>query len=338
MPIRRHGRAAPLRGAVGLIVCVACAVSAAGPTFVRPDEAAGLSAVVPSGEAIGDSGGPVDARVAEPQREGHGLEEHVWHEGEGGRAPSVRGHAFGLGPATHVENTSATPLQGVPPLCGFSTDTFDIGGQAASATLPLFFEDDLPPVVRGQSADIDLLPLSTGDASIENTSLMSWATGTQGRIRGDYLTDFDETDRIGVQALTQGWLGIGLDAEANYWQRPVDDRGREPIWTGDLNVIYNLVPHPRFKFRSGAGAAWTLEDGKPHAGYNVTHGLDVYLLWRAMATGEIDWGKLDDDDLFRYRLALGITVKSFEIYSGYESYKLGGEKMDGWVNGVAWWY
>ena len=53
---------------------------------------------------------------------------------------------------------------------------------------------------------------------------------------------------------------------------------------------------------------------------------------------ELDWGKLDDDDLFRYRLALGITVKSFEIYSGYESYKLGGEKMDGWVNGVAWWY
>lgn len=193
-------------------------------------------------------------------------------------------------------------------------------------------------MVRGQSPEIELLPLTRGEAAIENTSLMRWATGTKGRVRGDYLTDFGDTDRVGVQALTQGWLGLGFDAEANYWQRPVAGLGREPLWTGDLNLIYNLVPHPRFKFRSGMGAAWTLEDGKPHAGYNVTHGLDVYLLWRAMAIGEIDWGALDDDKLFRYRLALGLTYDSFEFFSGYESYKLGEEKLDGWVNGVAWWY
>ena len=196
----------------------------------------------------------------------------------------------------------------------------------------------VPPVVRAQSPGIELLPLATGDPPIETTSLLRWVTGTKGRIRGDYLTDFDEVDRVGVHALTQTWMGLGIDAEANYWQRPVADLGREPLWTGDLNLVYNMFPHPRFKFRSGAGAAWTIDDGEPHAGYNVTHGLDVYLLWRFMATGEADWGQIDDDRLFRYRLALGLTFKFAEFYTGYESWRLGNERLDGWVNGVAVWY
>jgi hypothetical protein len=306
MFIRRHGRATPLRGFAGLTVCLACALAAAGPPLVRPDEAAGLSAVMrieDREEGIEDPFG-IDPVVP------------LSVDSSGPRTSS-------LGPAPHTETRSAllASHQWHP---------------AVEATL--LFEDNLPAVVRGQSPEIELLPLAGGEVSIENTSLMRWATGTKGRIRGDYLTDFDDTDRIGVQTLTQGWLGLGFDAEANYWQRPVGGLGREPLWTGDLNLIYNLVPHPRFKFRSGMGAAWTVEDGKPHAGYNVTHGLDVYLLWRAMAIGEIDWGQLDDDKLFRYRLALGLTYDSFEFFSGYESYKLGDERLDGWVNGVAWWY
>ena len=315
MPNRRHGRAARLQGLAGLIVCVACA-AAAGPTLVPPDEAAGLCAVAElSGRTTQASHSP----YAEESLEG---------------GPPLRG----ADPESVAFQYGFLPDR--VPAASAEIDLDDITGIGRLRPLDSssFFTTDLPPVVRAQSPDISLLPLSNGDAPVENTSLMSWATGTKGRIRGDYLTDFDETDRIGVHALTQGWLGFGVDAEANYWQRPVADLGREPLWTGDLNVIYNLVPHPRFKFRSGIGAAWTVEDGKPHAGYNVTHGLDVYLLWRAMAIGEIDWGQLDDDKLFRYRLALGLTYDSFEFFTGYESYKLGGEKLDGWVNGVAWWY
>lgn len=206
---------------------------------------------------------------------------------------------------------------------------------------PEFFftaEAGLPPVVRAQSPEIDLLPLATGEALVENTSLLSAVTGTKGRVRADWLTDFDETERIGVQALTQVWNGVGIDTEANYWQRPVAGLGREPLWTGDLNLLYSFPPHPRFKLRSGAGLAWTVDDGDFRSGYNITHGIDVYLLWRAMVTGEIDWGEIDSDKLLRYRLAFGLTFKLCEFYTGYESYKLGDERLDGWVNGIAFWY
>lgn len=196
----------------------------------------------------------------------------------------------------------------------------------------------LPPVVRAQSPSLSLIPLASGDAPIETTSLLRWATGTAGRLRADYQTDFGGTDRIGVQAITRTWIGIGVDTEVNYWQRPVPNVGIEPLWTGDLNLIYSAVPHPRFKLRSGAGAAWRIDDDRAHAGYNVTHGLDVYLLWRFMFSGEIDWGSIDGDKLFHYRAALGLTWEGLEIFTGYDSYKLGDERLDGWVNGVQLWY
>jgi hypothetical protein len=203
---------------------------------------------------------------------------------------------------------------------------------------PFLATGDLPPVVRAQSPPLELLPLATGDVPIEQTSLLSSVTGTSGRLGVDYLTDFGGTTRIRGQALTKTWMGIGIDTEADYWQRQVPNRGSEPLWTGDLNVIYSLMPHPRFKLRSGAGAAWRIEDGNPHAGYNLTTGLDVYLLWRFMLTGEVDYGAIRHDKLFRYRVGLGLTWKTLEFFSGYDSYKLGNEHLDGWMNGVQFWY
>ena len=199
-----------------------------------------------------------------------------------------------------------------------------------------------PPVLRGQSPDaavVQLVPLVGSDATpVQTTSWLGAVSGSSGRVRGDYLTDFDGTSRIGGNLLTFSKLGFGLDAEANYWRRPVAGLGREPLYTGDVNLIYSFPPHPRMKLRSGVGPNFRIDDGKAAVGANITHGIDVYLLWRFMATGELDWGWLNGDKLFRYRLALGLTWKQAEIFTGYESYKLGDERLGGWVNGIAIWY
>ena len=197
---------------------------------------------------------------------------------------------------------------------------------------------DFETVFRGQSPEVSLLPLAKGAAPIESTSYLTPLFLGNGRLGGNFVTDLDETEKIGVHVLTQGGLGAGIDAEVNYWQRPVAGLGREPLWTGDLNMMYSLSPISRFKLRSGVGGSWLVDDGEAKYGYNFTHGIDIYLLWRGMFTGEIDWGEIDGDSLFRYRFGLGLTVKSFDIFTGYESQKIGNERLDGWMNGVAIWY
>lgn len=196
------------------------------------------------------------------------------------------------------------------------------------------------PIIRGQSPVLTLLPLA-GSVLRAPSSLLSMITPLflgNGRLRGDYVTDFDETEKVGVQLLTQGGLGAGIDAEVNYWQRPVAGLGREPLWTGDLNVLYGLSPISRFKLRAGVGGSWMLEDGQAQFGYNFTYGLDIYLLWRAMFTGEIDYGKIGGDELFRYRLGLGLTFNRIDVFTGYESQEIDNEELDGWMSGIAIWY
>ncbi|MDQ3331884.1 MAG: hypothetical protein M3552_14725 [Planctomycetota bacterium] len=351
MIFARFGRTVLLAGAAVLII-VACArlTAAAEPPLVTSDETAHLPPTVTlsmRGEEFLDEAAPRSEPLHAEQPDLLPAPLRRGAKGEG-----ISDARFGWPFISCNEewkswsrlramSQPAALLTGahLPSGEGFTSDAFTRPDpSAADAPLAFSYSGELPPVVRGQSASIELLPLATGEASIKNTSLLSAITGTKGRLRADYLTDFDGTDRIGVQALTQTWLGLGIDTEANYWQRPVRDMGIEPLWTGDLYLIYSFVPHPRFKLRSGAGAAWRVEDGKPHAGYNVTHGLDVYLLWRFMFSGEIDWGAIDDDKLLHYRAALGLTWRGLEFFTGYDRYKLGDERLDGWVNGVQFWY
>ncbi len=309
MSYRRVRRTAPLRVSVGLIVCLVSAVTTAEPTLVPPDEVAGLLPVVEI-ENLDDAPRPLD------------VADH----------PALRfDPTWSCAEPFHHSDHPGTAGESLIPSFSFASSASPVSRAPSDAA-------GLLPVIRAQSPEIDLLPLATEDVVIENTSLLRAVTGTRGRVRADWLTDFDDTERIGVQAITQVWNGLGIDTEANYWQRPVAGLGTEPLWTGDLNLLYSFPPHPRFKLRSGAGLAWTVDDGNFRGGYNITHGVDVYLLWRAMVTGEIDWGAIGSDSLFRYRLAFGLTFEFCELYTGYESYKLGNERLDGWVNGIAFWY
>lgn len=194
------------------------------------------------------------------------------------------------------------------------------------------------PTIRAQSPDISLLPLASGETPLESTVSLTPFNWSNGRLRADYVTDFDETDKVGVQILTEGGLAFGIDAEVGYWQRPVPGLGRESLWVGDVNAIYNICPIPRFKLRSGVGPNWMIDGGESKFGYNFTVGTDILMLWRAMFTGELDWGRVDKQDLFRYRLGLGLTVKSFDLFTGYESQSIGDEHLNGWMNGIAIWY
>ena len=184
--------------------------------------------------------------------------------------------------------------------------------------------------------------MAKGIAPIESTNLLTnYLTPLHlgnGRLRGDYVTDFDETEKVGIQILTQGGLGAGIDAEVNYWQRPVANLGREALWTGDVNMLYSLSPIDRFKMRGGVGGSWLLDQGQAQYGYNFTYGVDIYTLWRFMFTGEIDWGEIGGDELLRYRFGLGVTVESFDIFAGYESQEIDNEELGGFMTGVAVWY
>ena len=219
----------------------------------------------------------------------------------------------------------------------------------AAFALPLPDPADLGPpvplVLRAEPGEHAIRLLGTHDESgaggdwVTETSLLSQVLKSKGQVRADYWTDFDDTTRVGVQAVATTWLRFAVDAEVNYWQqtRPpfAGDRLGGTFWTGDLNLVARVLDHPRGRLRTGIGTAYIIDDADDlNAGFNGTIALDAYLLSHAIAGFEFDYGKIGGDDLLRWRAEGGWSFSRAEIRAGYDDYKLGGEDRSGWFAGL----
>jgi len=206
-----------------------------------------------------------------------------------------------------------------------------------------------PVVIRAQSVTLtgltgtagEVLKLVTGTGLQAIGSVTNGAVSTvgslfnsRGRVRFEYLYD-NEVQRYGGHIITRTGNGLGIDAEGNFWDPT--SAGVDEFWTGDVNLMLSLSTNPRMIFRSGVGTAFIYRDDADF-GYNFTHGLDLYLLGPWIFSGDVDWGQIEGEDLFRYRVALGAEWLGFEWFAGWDSYKLGGDRFEGAIAGVALWY
>ncbi len=160
--------------------------------------------------------------------------------------------------------------------------------------------------------------------------------GFSGKIRFDYLTDFDKVSRVGGNLFLNIKNNFGIDTEAYEWRRKSVVTGSEKIQTSDFNLIYSLSQNSRIRIRSGAGVMTIKQENESKAlyGYNFTSSLDVYLQYDLFFTGEIDWGKVDQKKMFHYRLSIGYYLRPVGLFIGYDSYKFDGmEELNGFLIG-----
>ncbi|MEM9704367.1 MAG: hypothetical protein AAF907_18140, partial [Planctomycetota bacterium] len=189
---------------------------------------------------------------------------------------------------------------------------------------------------RSASPDaIRLLAPDRGELALTETSLLGRTLNSRGRIRADYWTDFDDTTRFGGQLVATTWLKSAIDAEGYRWDSDDPAAPGElfggTYYTGDVNVVAEVVKHARGTARTGVGGAWIVDAaGETHWGPQATVALDANLLGPATAGFEIDWGEIDDRDLFRWRAEFGWVWAGLELRTGYDRLRLEEEKRAGW--------
>ena len=162
--------------------------------------------------------------------------------------------------------------------------------------------------------------------------------GARGRIRGEYGDEFNDVKRIRGQVLLN-LIGnhIGVDASGNSWE---DNRPRPEslgdFWTGDANLVYSMGAQ-RVAMRGGAGASWVYDE-EFDVGFNTTYGADLFLTRPWLVSGEIDYGKINNEKLFHWRATFGVQLLHMEVYLGYDSYKWNHIRFDGPVAGAGIWF
>ncbi len=197
-----------------------------------------------------------------------------------------------------------------------------------------------PIVVRADDGGLESQPFSDGPADYRVTLVRGGAPplfGARGRLRGEYGNDFDDLTRIRGQLLWSFNGHVGVDVSVNSWQ---DKRPRPQalgdFWTGDANFVYSLGSQ-YIAMRGGLGAAW-FYDKDFDLGYNLTYGADLFLKRPFLVSAEVDWGKISGDKLLHYRGTFGFQLLRFELYVGYDSYRLGDLHFNGPMAGAGIWF
>lgn len=204
----------------------------------------------------------------------------------------------------------------------------------------LWSPPDWLPEVFGTPAGVSrgpvaLLAPDQGGLVFQETSMLGRALASRGRLRFDAWSDFDDTTRFGGQLVATTWLRAALDAEAYIWNSddaaaPGERFGGE-YYTGDVNLVAQVVSHPRGTMRTGLGGAWVHDHaGETVFGPQATIALDANLLGPATAGFEVDYGEIEGDELFRWRVEGGWVLGSMELRTGYDKLNLGDEKRGGW--------
>ncbi len=182
---------------------------------------------------------------------------------------------------------------------------------------------------------VTLLAPHRGETALTHTSLLGRALASRGRLRADAWSDFDGTTRFGGQLVATTWLRMALDAEGYVWDSDLpaapDGRFGGKFYTGDANVVAEVVSHARGTMRTGAGVAFVQDHtGELMLGPQATVALDANLLGAATAGFEIDYGEIDGDELFRWRTEAGWVWGGAELRAGYDRLTLGDEGRGGW--------
>ncbi len=159
-----------------------------------------------------------------------------------------------------------------------------------------------------------------------------------GRIRGEYLDDFDENSRVGGSLILDSPWGIGFDSEAYYWTEDAPAGGDRNFSSGDMNAIWRFGAGTPIRFQSGLGANWLDFDESTEYGFNTTYGLEIQVKhWLAFG-GSLDWGRVGGEELFHGRITTSLMFGTLEVYAGYDIYEVGWIEREGLIAGIGLWF
>lgn len=177
-------------------------------------------------------------------------------------------------------------------------------------------------------------PYDAADGSmiVDNPDLQSHRS-FGGRLQIFGATDFDDLRRYQFRLLAEQTNRFGVDSEAGLLRQAVPG-GHDELWLGDFNLTYRFAQSERVQFRAGIGANWLADSARGDAGFNFTYQVDVFPREPWTASALIDVGTLGDATLFHGRGTLGVMVRQWEIFTGYDYLRIGDFDTHGLLGGL----
>ncbi len=158
------------------------------------------------------------------------------------------------------------------------------------------------------------------------------------RVQFEYGSDFDAIDRWSAGILHEGPRGFGIDSQWNYYTENLGPGVQDNLHVGDVNLMFRAIELEHMLWRIGAGINWFDSRSMSDAGLNATVKVDYFPVQPIILSGEVDYGRVGDAEMFHGSVSVGVILNRFEVFSGYDYRKIGPIKLEGPLFGLrVWW-
>jgi hypothetical protein len=136
---------------------------------------------------------------------------------------------------------------------------------------------------------------------------------------------------------------LGLDSNLSFY---IDQGMTDAIYLGSTNLMLAPVLRPHVVWWVGGGANYLLDGRDPRqggereyaAGYNLMSSVDVFPFSPFVLSGRVDAGTLHAARVLSARATVGVLLRGFELYGGYELKKVGDVPLHGPMLGIRAWF
>ncbi|MCA9064960.1 MAG: hypothetical protein KDA96_17940 [Planctomycetaceae bacterium] len=166
------------------------------------------------------------------------------------------------------------------------------------------------------------------------------APGIQDRtwiFQADTGTNFDGLLKTHGRLIADTNSRFGIDSEFYHWYERFNG-GSDPLWTGDVNLVYRFAQSETWQFRAGLGMNWLADHLGAEAGINATYSAEWFPRDPWFYSGSIDWGRLGDSSLFHVRNTVGVTHNGWGVFTGHDYFHMSNLDTHAWINGLEFRY
>lgn len=158
------------------------------------------------------------------------------------------------------------------------------------------------------------------------------------RLGAEYSYDFDNIHKPGVQLFWDTYTRLGLESSWTNFYEQLDDNELDTLTIGDLNLTFRFAQNQHVQFYAGAGSRLMIDHGKATFGVNFTYGIDIFPVNPLIISLVGDFGSLGKAFVSEARATVGVALKGWEIYGGYDILKIDDVRFHGPILGFRAYY
>jgi hypothetical protein len=156
--------------------------------------------------------------------------------------------------------------------------------------------------------------------------------------RFQYAEDFDRMLTLSGHFFLQGKHRWGLDAGFDYRREKITATSHDQLWTGSVDVVHRFAQSDRVQMYFGVGANFLADSIDTDWGVNFTYGADWMLEDPWIMSLDLDAGRVGQASLSHVRWTIGMAIRRYEVYIGFDRYRVGGTDLNQLVTGIRLWF